>query len=126
MNSNRLLVIDDEEDIRYFIRDVAEDYGFDVAVAKDFEEFRSRYQSVAPSLIVLDLKMPRVDGIELLRYLASEQCKAQILLTSGVDHRILNTTRQLGVARGLNMIGILTKPIVLADLEAMLSSSARS
>ena len=93
MNPNRLLVTDDEEDIREFICAVAEESGFDVAAAEDFERFQSIHGSFNPSLIVLDLQIPGVDGIELLRFLASERSRAHILLVSGMDSRIIHTAK---------------------------------
>ncbi len=123
MNSNRLLVIDDEAAICEFVRDVAEGKGFDVVAVEAFDEFRSSYRSLDPSLVILDLKMPKVDGIEVLRFLADERSSAQILLVSGADTRILNTAKQLGSTQGLNMLGALQKPIMLVDLEAMLEAA---
>ncbi len=123
MNSSRLLVIDDEAAIREFVRDVAEGAGFDVVAVEAFDEFRSSYRSLDPSLVILDLKMPKVDGIEVLRFLADERSRAQILLVSGADTRILTTAKQLGSTQGLNMLGALQKPIMLADLEAMLEAA---
>ncbi len=123
MNANRLLVIDDEEDIREFICGVAEESGFDIAAAATFEEFQSAHRTFNPSLIVLDLQMPGFDGVELLRFLADNRCRCQILLVSGMDSRIIHTARQLGATHGLNMLGTLQKPILLADLEAMLANA---
>jgi EAL domain-containing protein (putative c-di-GMP-specific phosphodiesterase class I) len=66
-----------------------------------------------------------VDGVEVLRFLAGQSCQAQILLVSGMDHKVIGTAMQLGKARGLNMLGILQKPIQLADLEDMLAAAGR-
>ena len=123
MNPNRLLVIDDEPGICEFVKEVAEANGFEVAIAQDHQEFQASYRSFKPSLIVLDLMMPEVDGIELLRFLAKEECRAQILLASGLDTRVLSTAKRLGASQGLNMLGTLQKPIILDDLEAPLKKA---
>ncbi len=125
MNPNLALVIDDEPEIREFIGDVAEENGFEVATAESFDQFRTGYGSLEPTLIVLDLQMPDVDGVELLRYLAEEDCGAQILLISGMDQKILHTTQRLGVSQGLKMLGALQKPIMLAELEGVLQRVRR-
>ncbi len=100
MTSSRLLVIDDEPAICDFVKDVAEEQGFDVATANNFQQFTTAYRSFGPSVIVLDLLLPDVDGIELLRFLAKEECGADILLMSGLDQRVLHTASQLGATHG--------------------------
>lgn len=120
VNPNRLLVIDDDWDMGEFVREVAERKGFEVSVAQNANQFRSSYRSLAPTLIILDLRMPDSDGIELLRFLASTQCKGQVLLISGFDERVRNAALRLGDSRGLKMLGTLEKPVRRAQLEAVL------
>ena len=117
MNEPRLIVVDDEPDVCDFIREVAEESGFDVAVAGNQEEFSASRRSFAPSLIILDLHMPGGDGIQILRQLAEEKSEAQILLVSGLDSRVRNAALRLGKTHGLNMLGTLQKPIALSDLK---------
>ena len=120
MISNRLLVIDDEPAICDFVKDVAEEQGFDVATANNFDQFTAAHRSFEPSVIVLDLRMPEVDGIELLRFLAKEKCRAQIVLISGLDQKVLHTASQLGATHGLKMLDALQKPILVPELERVL------
>jgi EAL domain-containing protein (putative c-di-GMP-specific phosphodiesterase class I) len=61
-----------------------------------------------------------------LRYLGERGSKAQVLVASGMDQRVLATAQQLGRSQGLNMLGALQKPILLADLEATLRQCMRS
>jgi len=119
MTLNTLLVLDDEPDMCEFIKDVAVDMGFEVEAATNHDQFRRLYRSFNPALIVLDLQMPHADGIELLRFLAASGCQSRILLVSGMDPRVLATARQLGVSRGLKMLGTLSKPFALEDLEGL-------
>src|SRR5690606_22854690 len=70
--------------------------------------------------------MPDADGIELLRYLGERGSKAHVLVASGMDQRVLATAQQIGKSQGLHMLGALQKPILLADLEAMLRQCLRS
>ncbi len=118
--AQRLLVIDDEPAIAEFIGDVATEVGFSVKLTNSFNDFQSAYSSFAPTVIVLDLVMPGVDGVELMRFLAEHQCRAQILLASGQDVKVLATAQRLGSTHGLQMLGVLQKPIMVPDLEAML------
>ena len=121
MEPGRLLVIDDEPDICDFVKEVAEKQGFDVATAENFDQFGTAHRSFRPSVIVLDLRMPEVDGIELLRFLAKEKCRAHIVLMSGLDQKVLHTASQLGATHGLRMLDALQKPILVAELERVLS-----
>jgi EAL domain-containing protein (putative c-di-GMP-specific phosphodiesterase class I) len=121
----RLLVIDDEHQICELVTDVAQEIGFQIAQATTHAEFDRLFREFKPNFIVMDLAMPDGDGIELLRFLSIEQCKAGIILMSGLDQKLLNTARQLGENKGLNVIGTLQKPIQIDDLEALLCVPAK-
>ena len=125
-NQNRLLVIDDEVGICEFVGEVASDLSFDVRLTTRVDEFRSELAGFSPSVIVMDLQMPDIDGIELLRELAAGGCSATVLLMSGMDSRVLSTAEHLGKSLGLRMSGVLPKPIMLDDLEAMLDKALSS
>jgi len=125
-NANRLLVVDDQPDILDFVGQVAMSVGWDVRLANDAPEFRTELAVFDPTLVILDLQMPHTDGIELIRELSVLGAKASILISSGMDQRVLVSAEQLGVAHGLSMVGILQKPIMLADLEAILNQHHRA
>ena len=117
---HRILIVDDEPDVRAFFVDVAEGAGFEVAEAGDQLEFEEAIGRHDPSVILLDLSLPNTDGIVLLRDLADRKCQAEIILTSGQDARVLTTAQRLGRGFGLKMGKILPKPVAVADLEAAL------
>ena len=71
-------------------------------------------------MVALDLGMP-VDGIEMLRFLASEDFKEPVLIISGFDRRVLESAFRLGEALGLQMVGPLEKPARLEQLEEILN-----
>ena len=120
-DGNRLLVVDDQPDILDFVGQVAEAIGFKVRLANNAQEFRDSLHEFKPTLLILDLQMPHTDGVELIRELGNLGTRAAILISSGMDQRVLASAEQLGVAHGLKMAGILQKPIMLADLEAVLT-----
>ena len=62
----------------------------------------------------------RVDGVELLRFLADEDFRGPVLIISGFDRRVLESAFRLGEAQGLNMAGPLEKPVRLEELETVL------
>jgi len=126
MQSNRpaarMLVVDDEKDIGEFIRFVASNQGYEVVCITDPQEFGEEY-SDGLSIVALDLAMPGVDGVELIRYLASVDSKAGLILMSGFDPGVLRSAKELALSRGLNVLGSLEKPITIANLEALLKKA---
>ncbi|MGE0735294.1 MAG: response regulator [Alphaproteobacteria bacterium] len=112
-------MIDDDADVAAYIQAVAEDCGFEVQATHRAEEFMTAYDSFRPNVISLDLAIPGVDGIELLRYLADKACTARIFIASGFGGNILSAAERLGVARGLKMAGIIQKPMRPADLRKL-------
>lgn len=67
MSGNRILVVDDEPDIRDLVREILEDEGYAVSVAPDAESARRACHKGAPDLALLDIWMPGTDGITLLQ-----------------------------------------------------------
>jgi CheY-like chemotaxis protein len=115
-----LLVIDDEAAITMLVKRIAEPYGYRVFATSDPDEFKQRYRAGSPDLICLDLAMPRVDGIELMRFLADEQCRSPLLIMSGSDPQLLRSALSLGDALGLEVLGKIAKPLRMDELRAVL------
>jgi DNA-binding response OmpR family regulator len=120
MPQPRLLLIDDEPVLADFIADAARGSGFDPVVTSDDAQFRDQFVGDRPDMVVLDLGMPGMDGVELLRFLAEQDYRSPVLIVSGSDRRVLDSAFRLGEALGLNMAGPLEKPVRLERLEEML------
>ncbi len=120
----RLAIVDDEQGICNLLGGVAKECGFDVFATISPSLFLRAAREVAYEFIILDLHMPGVDGVELLRELAKLSCKAQIVLTSGIDGNVLDSAFRLGQERGLDMAGIIRKPIRLDELHRFLHGLA--
>ena len=121
MSEKRALIIDDEKMFADFVRQVAEGMGYDVRVTDDAEVFKDTYTEFDPTVIILDMVMPGVEGIELVNWLAEEDCTARIMVVTGYNPHYVDFAKTIGSARGLVEVQSYTKPISLADLRAALS-----
>jgi DNA-binding response OmpR family regulator len=120
MREPRLLVIDDEPALADFVAQVAGECGFSPILTADDQQFRDAVRRERPEMVALDLGMPGMDGVELLRFLAEEDSRAPVLIISGFDRRVLESAFRLGEALGLHMIGPLEKPVRFQELERIL------
>jgi EAL domain-containing protein (putative c-di-GMP-specific phosphodiesterase class I)/FixJ family two-component response regulator len=122
-NSDRILVIDDDRVVCELVSALAITMGLSCDAARDPGSFQDQ---VTPdtSLILLDLMMPGMDGIEVLRLLGERRCKARILLMSGMDKRVLETAEKLARTLGLAVAGHLQKPFSPLELKEVLESVA--
>ena len=126
VETNLLLAFDDEFDFLDLIETVATEVGFQVLTARTSAEFFDQLTRRRPSLVVFDLQLPGIDGVEVIRNLARLAIDTGVLLVSGMDQRVLVSARQVGESLGLKMLGVLQKPVLLEDLKALLQTQLDS
>ena len=114
-----LLVIDDECDIADLVGEIGEGIGLRSRAVYSPEDFLG---ALHPSLqiAVLDLNMPEIDGVGLIRHLAETGCQASLILMSGCSDSILNAAMRLAEARGLTVLGTVSKPFPIDAIEDLL------
>ncbi len=125
MCGNRLLIVDDNRDFADFVARVAVGCGFEIRFATGEAAFKDAVAAWAPTAIALDLAMPGMDGLEALRHLEAMDSGARILIMSGHDRRVVEAAQRVGLERGLEIGGVLAKPIRAAHLRAKLEELLR-
>lgn len=116
-----VLVVDDDPFMLELLRDVIESFGdFDVYTAKSAREGLAALAGANPRLLVCDLSMPDMDGIEFLSAVARDGYRGRVALLSGLDQDMLNAAQGLARAQGLDVAGAFAKPVGLAELRAVL------
>ncbi len=112
MIAGKILVVDDEPDIRSLIKEILEDETFEVAVAEDATEANNIREIFDPDLILLDIWMPDIDGISLLKqWNESNQMNVPVIMISG--HGTVETAVE---ATRLGAYDFIEKPLSLAKL----------
>lgn len=122
MSSPRVLVVDDEADIRALIQEILSEEGYGVTVAADAVEARSARREDDFDLILLDIWMPDTDGITLLREWSDEgDLKCPVVIMSG--HGTVDTAVE---ATRLGAQDFVEKPLSLAKLLRTVESALES
>lgn len=85
MNKDRILIVDDNEDIRFFVRNALQAEGYEVVEAPDGKTALEIFYSAEPALIILDLSIGQPDGFEVCREIRKSSIVPIIMLTSHVE-----------------------------------------
>ena len=112
MSAGRILVVDDEADIRVLLKEILSEEGYDVDVAADAGQARASRARTSPDLVLLDIWMPDTDGITLLREwsnVTAEDCPVVMMSGHGTVETAVEATR-------LGAFDYVEKPLSLAKL----------
>jgi len=113
-----ILIVDDEASIRKSLEGVLNDEGYSCALASDGADALSRLQSLHPSLVLLDIWMPGMDGIETLRRMKAAQPETPVIMMSG--HATISTAIK---ATKFGASDFIEKPL---ELELVLNAIRRA
>src|SRR4051812_26172689 len=114
-HSGRILVVDDEANARTALAELLRDQGFDVEMAADAFKALGKYEAFAPHVVVTDLHMPGMDGIELVTKIrASDEPAAVIVMTAFGDVSSAVQAMRAGAS------DYLTKPLEFDELVLVL------
>jgi CheY-like chemotaxis protein len=121
MTGQRLLVVDDEPAFGEFARKVASGLGFAVEITTDGHAFMERYDAFVPTVVMVDMVMPGIEGMELVQWLAEREVRARIILVTGFTPQYAALAKMLAEGRGLDSVATLTKPIKVEVLRRVLT-----
>ena len=117
---SRVLVVDDEADNRSFIRDALEGEGHEVSEAGNGQDAQTLLTNEAFQVLVTDLKMPKMGGMELVRWVKTEQPEVEAIVLTA--HGTVDTALE---AMRLGAIDYLQKPLrSLQELRLLVERAA--
>jgi EAL domain-containing protein (putative c-di-GMP-specific phosphodiesterase class I)/FixJ family two-component response regulator len=121
-NAIRILVLDDEPLMLEFLADTLGALGYSqVTTCGSGYRALSLIESPGMDIVLFDLKMPELDGLQFIRHLKGRDFTGSVVLVSGVEDRIVQSSEQLVRAYGINILGSLTKPVLPQELDRVLS-----
>lgn len=116
MSMARILVIDDERAVRDSLAKILQREGHEVVTASDGEEGLRRWREQGAAVVIVDIHMPKSDGIETLVQLRALEPSLPVIVISGGDQT--HTLGLLGDAKLLGAVRALAKPFSLTELTA--------
>ncbi|MFO1318079.1 MAG: EAL domain-containing response regulator [Burkholderiales bacterium] len=121
-----VLVVDDQDTVRAQLRLALRSLGVsEVLEAADGQSALAvladaQHGGVRPQLVLLDLRMPGMDGIELMRRIAETDLSLTVALVSAVDARVMRAAAQLSREHGLSLGGFYAKPLHASQLRPLI------
>ena len=114
-----LLVIDDDPVTGLLVVRAAREVGYQAVLVSNFNDFQEALNSNT-AIVIVDVLLPDVDGVEIVRYLADQKASAGLVLTCGKDKRLLQSVEMLARAQKLWVVGTLNKPFSSNELTDLL------
>ena len=121
--TKKILLVDDEPDVTYTIKNILEDNGFAVDTFNDPILALNNYQVNFYDLVILDIKMPNMDGFELYIKIREQDPKAKICFLTAITtfNEDFRKTR-LALGKTINEDYFIQKPVEMEDLVKKLTS----
>ncbi|MBU3958703.1 MAG: response regulator [Candidatus Omnitrophica bacterium] len=110
----RLLIVDDEADVREFGANFFRKRKIEVTTAGSGEEALALIEKQKPDLVLLDIKMNGIDGVETLKRIKNKNKGIKVVMVTGKDS---DDDKSLEVCKGLGALDYIHKPLALDELE---------
>lgn len=120
----RILLLDDDVFMLELLTEMIGGLGYShVHAHTDARSALRALPDFRPDLLVCDLSLPEMDGIEFLRTVAETGFAGSVILLSGMDSGILRAARTLATAQGLTILGAFSKPLSHTALAELLAAA---
>ena len=117
----KLLIVDDEIDIREFAKRFFSKRNIEVLTASDGPEALEVIEREKPDMVLLDITMPTMNGLEVLKRLRANRNDVDVVMVTGLaDEESINEANSWGIR------GYIHKPLILEELEKKVMSEFRS
>lgn len=111
VEKRKILVVDDEDALRTVLSSELVSEGYDVGTAADGDDAITEFQKKVYDLVLLDIKMPRLNGFEVLRFIKEKHPKTKVIMLTGfADLKNAIESKKLGAE------DFVSKPYDLVDL----------
>lgn len=121
--SPRLLIVDHQQSFTGFLRLIAHRLGYQVNILADSREIAASIDAHQPDLLVLEVVMPELDGIEAIGILGQKGFDGRLILVSAHEPTYLELARKTAEANNLKVAATLTKPVRQATIEVALKAT---
>ena len=124
MPNRRILILDDDPAVGQTIQWIAEGLGFEAEYVTSSAEFFERLSQNCPDIITIDLVMPGLDGVEIMRLLRSADVRQKIIISSGMGTRVLDAAKRSASEHRLSIAGVISKPISREALRSLVGEGS--
>ena len=112
-NMTKIMIVDDESDVKEMVNLLLHKEGFETATAENGSEFLEKVDKFNPDLVTLDVLMPGLKTIEILKKLKEKKCKPKIILLTVVH---FSEEEKKKIMKMGNIVDYVPKPFEFKDL----------
>jgi CheY-like chemotaxis protein len=121
VSKKRLLIIDDDKDFGEYVRQAAERAGFEAHLTTRARDFKRVFEIFKPDVIMLEVVMPEVDGIELISWLGDQGCTANLIIVTSYSPKFAEMAKKLSEAKGMTSAITIFKGTLIAEIREALA-----
>lgn len=107
----RLMVLDDEVEFGFLVKEIGEELGFEVATTSRWKDFEREYDQFDPEFVVLDVVMPDKDGGEVAKWIAERGYRGRLIVVSGMNPVYSDVTKLMCHGYGIEDVWKVRKPL---------------
>ncbi len=121
LEENKIIIMDDDIEYANLIFDIAKSFKLNCIITTNAKDFMDLFNQKV-SLVFLDLNIPHLNGIDLLKFISKKNSKCDIVLMSGAEDRVIESAENFAKSINLNVAGRFQKTIRLTELENLLKN----